>query len=70
MIAPQGQGLTASTYRSYLVRLWRSHPHAALRASAQCVQTGAVSHFNDLASLFVFLESLNTPPAATEPTQL
>jgi hypothetical protein len=62
-------GLTATAYRSYLVRLWRSNPHSPLRASAQCVQTGAVSHFADLPSLFVFLASLDAPPAATEQTQ-
>lgn len=44
-------------YRSYLVRLWRSHAQAPLRASAQCVQTGVTTHFASLESLFSFLET-------------
>jgi hypothetical protein len=69
MVAPQDKGLTAGTYRSYLVRLWRSNPHSPLRASALCVQTGALTHFADLPSLFAFLESLDDSPVAAEPTQ-
>jgi len=57
-----------STYRSYVVRFWRSNPSSPLRASAQCIQTGAVLHFATLASLFEFLESLDTPLDAAEPT--
>jgi hypothetical protein len=61
--------LTTDTYRSYLVRLWRSNPRSPLRASVQCVQTGALIHFADLPSLFVFLASLDTFPAADKPTK-
>lgn len=33
-------GLTANTYRSYLVRFWQSKEQGCWRASVQCVQTG------------------------------
>ena len=65
----QTKGFTAGTYRSYLVRLWRSNPHSPLRASVQCVQTGAITHFADLPSLFRFLESLDELPASTKLTE-
>jgi len=48
------QALTA-TYQSYLVRLWQDSPTGAWRASTECVQTRAVTHFADLDALFVFL---------------
>jgi hypothetical protein len=69
MVGRQIDGLTVATYRSYLVRLWRSSPDSPLRASAQCVQTGAITHFADLSSLFAFFESLDALPAAAEQTQ-
>lgn len=69
MVAPQVKGLTAGSYRSYLVRLWRSNPHSPLRASALCVQSGALTHFADLPSLFAFLESFDDPPVVAEPPQ-
>jgi hypothetical protein len=65
----QAKGWTTGTYRSYLVRLWRSNPHSPLRATIQSVQTGAITHFADLPSLFGFLASLDDLPAATEPTE-
>ena len=48
------KALTA-TYQSYLVRLWQDAPTGAWRASTECVQTHAVTHFADLDALFVFL---------------
>lgn len=69
MVASQGKGLAAGTYRSYLVRLWRSNPHSPLRASVQCVQTGVVTHFADLPSLFAFFESLDVQLDADDSTQ-
>jgi hypothetical protein len=50
-------GLTANTYRSYLVRFWQSHEQGSWRASAQCVQTGNTVLFGDVASLFAFLQT-------------
>ncbi|GEM_PF-6006190 len=50
-------GTVAGRYQSYLVRMWQSHPHAPLRASAQDVQTGETRRFADLASLFAFLQA-------------
>ncbi len=47
-------------YHSYLVRLWRDHPHAPWRATAQCVQTGVTHHFVDLAALNGFLQTQTT----------
>jgi hypothetical protein len=65
----QAKGLTTGTYRSYLVRLWRSNPHSPLRASVQCIQTSSITHFADLPSLFVFFESLDALSPAAEPTE-
>jgi hypothetical protein len=62
-------GLAANAYRSYLVRFWRSNPHSPLRASTQCVQTGAVAHFADLPSLFQFLASLDAASPTAEPSE-
>jgi hypothetical protein len=50
-------GLTANTYRSYLVRFWQSHEQGCWRASAQCVQTGNTVLFGDVASLLTFLQT-------------
>jgi hypothetical protein len=49
-------GLTATSYRSYLVRFWQSHEQGCWRASAQCVQTGNTVLFGDVASLLIFLQ--------------
>lgn len=54
------QALTA-TYQSYLVRLWQDSPTGAWRASTECVQTRAVTHFADLDALFVFLWAQAAP---------
>jgi hypothetical protein len=50
--------LTANTYRSYLVRFWRSNDRGCWRASAQCVQTGVTVRFGDMESLFTFLHTV------------
>jgi hypothetical protein len=50
-------GLTANTYRSYLVRFWQSNEQGCWRASAQCVQTGNTVLFGDVESLFLFLQT-------------
>jgi hypothetical protein len=55
-------------YRSYLVRLWRSHAQAPLRASAQCIQTGATIHFAGLEGLISFLETQSAPPDTAKET--
>jgi hypothetical protein len=73
MILPDSQALThpddpSRFYRSYLVRLWRSHEQAPLRASVQCIQTGMTTHFASLEGLFTFLETQSAPPdGANEP---
>jgi hypothetical protein len=50
-------GLTATSYRSYLVRFWQSHEQGCWRASAQCVQTGNTVRFGDVTSLLTFLQT-------------
>ena len=54
------QAFTA-TYQSYLVRLWQDGPAGTWRASTECVQTRAVTHFADLDALFVFLWAQAAP---------
>ncbi|MFN8469314.1 MAG: hypothetical protein U0X20_27405 [Caldilineaceae bacterium] len=51
----------SATYQSYLVRLWQDGPAGAWRASTECVQTRAVTHFADLDALFVFLWAQAAP---------
>ncbi|MCL4860689.1 MAG: hypothetical protein KJZ93_14835 [Caldilineaceae bacterium] len=50
-------GLTANTYRSYLVRFWQSNEQGCWRASAQCVQSGNTVLFGDVANLVAFLQT-------------
>lgn len=45
----------ASTYQSYLLRLWRDTPHSAWRASLQCTRTQAVQHFATVEACWVYL---------------
>ena len=60
-------GLTANTYRSYLVRFWQSHAQGCWRASAQCVQTGNTVLFGEVASLLTFLQTeVQGQPTADE----
>jgi hypothetical protein len=54
--SPAG-GLTATLYRSFLVRFWQSHEQGSWRASAQCVQTGNTVLFGDVESLLAFLHT-------------
>ncbi len=49
--------LTASAYRSYLVRFWQSNEQGCWRAAAQCVQTGNTVLFGDVESLLAFLQT-------------
>ena len=58
-------GLTANTYRSYLVRFWQSNQQGSWRASAQCVQTGNTVLFGDVASLLTFLQTETTGKPTT-----
>jgi hypothetical protein len=44
-----------AAYQAYLVRMWRSGPGTAWRASAQHTQSGEVVLFADLERLFRFL---------------
>lgn len=44
-------------YRSFLIRLWRSHGESSWRASAQCIQTGLTLHFADPHQLYAFLDA-------------
>ena len=57
MITSRTGALTASGYRSYLVRFWQSNEQGNWRASAQCVQTGNTVLFGDVASLLTFLQT-------------
>ena len=50
-------GKSPRFYHSYLVRLWQDDNELSWRAVAQSVQTGEISHFVDLASLFTFLQA-------------
>jgi len=50
-------GKSPRFYHSYLVRLWQEDRQLPWRAVAQSVQTGEISHFVDLASLFTFLQA-------------
>lgn len=44
-------------YRSFLIRLWRSHGGSSWHASVQCVQTGLTLHFADPHRLYAFLDA-------------
>ena len=60
-------GLTANTYRSYLVRFWQSKEQGCWRAAAQCVQTGNTVLFGDVESLLTFLQTeTSSKPTAHE----
>lgn len=50
-------GKSPRLYHSYLVRLWQDDSELPWRAVAQSVQTGEISHFVDLESLFTFLQA-------------
>ena len=45
----------ASTYQSYLLRLWRDNPQAAWRASVQSTATEEVRHFATVEELWAYL---------------
>jgi hypothetical protein len=45
----------SSSYRAYLVRLWKDGRPPTWRASAQVVKTGEIIRFAALAELFDFL---------------
>jgi hypothetical protein len=45
----------ATSYRAYLIRLWKDGQPALWRASAQSVQSGEIMRFATLHALFAFL---------------
>lgn len=45
----------ASTYQSYLLRLWRDTPQAVWRASLQSAATEELRHFATVDDLWAFL---------------
>ncbi|MEZ4866003.1 MAG: hypothetical protein R3C14_32105 [Caldilineaceae bacterium] len=45
----------ASTYQSYLLRLWRDTPNSPWRASLQSSATEALQHFATVDELWTFL---------------
>lgn len=45
----------ASTYQSYLLRLWRDTPQSVWRASVQSSATEELRHFATVAELWAFL---------------
>ncbi len=51
------RSLGKTTYRAFLVRLWRDGPQGAWHASAQHVQSREVTHFAALQGLFTYLEN-------------
>lgn len=57
----------AADYSAYLVRIWREHPHAPWRASAQCARTGEKRYFSTLADLYAFLETQTAAQSAAPP---
>ena len=62
----------ATSYQSYLIRLWQEHPHLPWRGTAQNVQSGEVIPFADVDKLFTYLSAqlslvLPTSDNDTEP---
>ncbi len=55
MEPPSSDPTQPAAYQAYLVRMWRSSPNTAWRASAQHTQSGEVVLFADLERLFRFL---------------
>jgi hypothetical protein len=54
---------TVNNYKAYLIRLWRSDPHAPWRASAQNTRTGEQHYFTSPENLYLFLhEATNDKP--------
>lgn len=64
---PQGPVFDSSTYRAYLIRLWRDRSEITWRASAQNARTGEITHFESLHTLFAFLERVTTQSAQDDP---
>jgi len=55
MIPSTSDPTQPAAYQAYLVRMWRSSPNTAWRASAQHTQSGELVLFADLERLFRFL---------------
>ena len=52
-----------STYRSYLLRLWRDNPRAPWQASLQSTATEQIYYFVDVDQMWAFLKAkLGTDP--------
>ncbi|MEZ4664141.1 MAG: hypothetical protein R2911_41960 [Caldilineaceae bacterium] len=60
--------LASTTYRAYLVRLWRDGAQGAWRASAQSVDGQIIVRFASLEALYAFLHSQTEGNADDDPS--
>lgn len=65
----RGKATDSTTYRGFLVRLWKDGDAALWRSSAQSVQTGMVVRFARLTELFAFLEAQTDEGADAAPDE-
>jgi hypothetical protein len=65
---PEASFSHSSTYRAYLIRLWRERDATVWRASAQDARTGEIVRFESLRALCTFIETVTRQSDAGDPS--